>query len=74
MNAGEKLDPRALVAGKGNPGRATPGPEVWQGGLFDKGSWCEAQAGWARSVITGRYAAQGFASCTFGRRCACHEL
>lgn len=26
----------------------------WQSGLFDKGSWLESQAGWARTVITGR--------------------
>ena len=30
------------------------GSEVWQSGLFDRGSWTEAQAGWARSVVTGR--------------------
>jgi acetyl-CoA carboxylase/biotin carboxylase 1 len=23
-------------------------------GLFDRGSWTESQAGWARSVVTGR--------------------
>ena len=23
-------------------------------GLFDRGSWTEAEAGWARSVVTGR--------------------
>jgi len=26
----------------------------WLGGLFDRGSWIEAQAGWARTVVTGR--------------------
>ena len=50
------MDPRAALAGKGNPGRDSPGPQAWQGGLFDRGSWCEAQAGWARSVVTGRSA------------------
>ena len=30
-------------------------PELtWQAGLFDKGSWLESQAGWARTVVTGR--------------------
>ena len=27
---------------------------VYQSGLFDKGSWMESQAGWARTVVTGR--------------------
>lgn len=26
----------------------------WQSGLFDRGSWWEAQEGWARTVVTGR--------------------
>jgi acetyl-CoA carboxylase carboxyltransferase component/biotin carboxyl carrier protein len=26
----------------------------WVGGLLDRDSWCEAMAGWAKSVITGR--------------------
>ncbi len=43
----EKLDPRAAVAGRVVEGK-------WESGLFDKGSWSEAQAGWARSVVTGR--------------------
>jgi acetyl-CoA carboxylase/biotin carboxylase 1 len=33
---------------------ATPAGELWQSGLFDRGSWVETQAGWARSVVTGR--------------------
>jgi hypothetical protein len=28
--------------------------EGWESGLFDKNSWTEAQAGWARTVVTGR--------------------
>lgn len=28
--------------------------EGWECGLFDKNSWTEAQAGWARTVVTGR--------------------
>jgi len=28
--------------------------EGWESGLFDKNSWSEAQAGWARTVVTGR--------------------
>ena len=32
----------------------TPSSEPWVSGLFDRGSWIETQAGWARSVVTGR--------------------
>jgi acetyl-CoA carboxylase carboxyltransferase component len=28
--------------------------EGWESGLFDRNSWTEAQAGWARTVVTGR--------------------
>jgi acetyl-CoA carboxylase/biotin carboxylase 1 len=53
MKAGEKLDPRAAIAGVEAPsaGGAEPG---WRSGLFDRGSWTECQAGWARTVVTGR--------------------
>ena len=58
--AGEKLDPRAAIAGRAaapavaaEGGAATSSPE-WQSGLFDKGSWTESQSGWARTVVTGR--------------------
>lgn len=53
--AGEKLDPRAAIAGRSS-GTATAAAsgEPWTSGLFDRGSWIECQAGWARSVITGR--------------------
>lgn len=45
---GQKLDPRAAIAGEvGIDGD-------WHSGMFDKGSWIEAQAGWARTVVTGR--------------------
>ena len=33
----------------------------WLCGLFDEGSWVESQAGWARSVITGRARLGGIA-------------
>jgi len=45
---GQKLDPRAAVAGE------VGGDGDWHSGLFDRGSWVEAQAGWARTVVTGR--------------------
>ena len=45
---GGKLDPRAAIAGSVEDGG------VWKGGLFDRGSWMEAQEGWARTVVTGR--------------------
>ncbi len=35
-------------------GSAASGGSIFEGGLFDRGSWTEAQAGWARSVVTGR--------------------
>ena len=41
-----KLDPRLAVAGGDAPEAVT--------GLFDRGSWTEAQAGWAQTVVTGR--------------------
>jgi acetyl-CoA carboxylase carboxyltransferase component len=37
-----------------HPGRDGGGEAGWESGLFDRGSWVEAQAGWARSVVTGR--------------------
>lgn len=49
----EKLDPRAAIAGR-NVSSSGPGGEAWVSGLFDRGSWMECQAGWARSVVTGR--------------------
>lgn len=51
--AGEKLDPRAAIAGT-FPVPTPPRADGWVGGLFDRGSWLESQAGWARTVITGR--------------------
>ena len=47
---GTKLDPRAAIAGRPSP----TAPGGWDSGLFDKGSWVEAQSGWARTVVTGR--------------------
>lgn len=54
--AGEKLDPRAAIAGRGasTTAPAPAGGKPWASGLFDRGSWIECQAGWARSVVTGR--------------------
>eukprot|EP00887_Chlorella_sp_A99_P005434 scaffold1.g5434.t1 len=75
---GEKMDPRAAIAGRRvgpgaeappsstppRPGAPPPSPPSpppgaagaagWQAGLFDRGSWTEAQAGWARTVVAGR--------------------
>lgn len=72
--AGEKLDPRAAVGGRfvsheppgtdataSTSGRDQSGQGHWQSGLFDKGSWIEAQSGWARSVVTGRARLAGVA-------------
>lgn len=28
--------------------------EGWESGMFDRNSWTESQAGWARTVVTGR--------------------
>ena len=51
--AGERLDPRAAIAGVVK--RDSPRErDTWKSGMFDKGTWCESQAGWARSVVTGR--------------------
>jgi hypothetical protein len=61
-NADGRLDARLAIAGRATPaiGAAAAGAEAgeeeapeWQSGLFDRGSWVEAQAGWARTVITG---------------------
>jgi acetyl-CoA carboxylase/biotin carboxylase 1 len=41
-------DPRLLVAG------AERENDTWSGGLLDRGSFIEYQAGWARSVVVGR--------------------
>jgi hypothetical protein len=46
---GEKLDPRAAIAGRHRPGG---GGGDWESGLFDRGSWVESQAGWARTVVS----------------------
>ncbi len=35
-------------------GRDGGGPGGWQSGLFDRGTWLESQAGWARTVVAGR--------------------
>mmetsp|Transcript_16046 Transcript_16046/g.36661 ORF Transcript_16046/g.36661 Transcript_16046/m.36661 type:complete len:1111 (+) Transcript_16046:2-3334(+) len=45
---GIPYDPRALLAGAQNDSG------VWQSGFFDKGSFKETLAGWAKSVVVGR--------------------
>ena len=45
---GTPYDPRVLLAG----GNDDDG--VWQSGFFDKGSFTESLAGWAKTVIVGR--------------------
>lgn len=57
--AGEKLDARAAIAGVKHASTPASPPSESQprellGGLFDAGSWVECQAGWARTVVTGR--------------------
>jgi acetyl-CoA carboxylase/biotin carboxylase 1 len=47
-NAGVPYDPRFLLAGKEDEQGG------WQGGFFDKGSFTETLAGWAKSVVVGR--------------------
>lgn len=44
-----KMDARLAMAG-GEVGQEGGG---WAGGMFDRGSWVECHAGWARTVITG---------------------
>ena len=57
-------DATASTSGRdaaGSAASASTGQGHWQSGLFDKGSWVEAQAGWARSVVTGRARLAGIA-------------
>lgn len=49
-NADEKLDPRAAIAGR----PPSSGGDSGVSGLFDNNTWQEANAGWARTVVTGR--------------------
>lgn len=51
-----KVDPRALIMGA----PASEGSED-VGGIFDRGSWMESHAGWARTVVTGRARLGGLA-------------
>ncbi|KAL3794777.1 hypothetical protein HJC23_012787 [Cyclotella cryptica] len=46
--AGVPYDPRYLLAGKEDE------QGDWHGGFFDKGSFTETLAGWAKSVVVGR--------------------
>ncbi|KAL5289420.1 hypothetical protein ACFFRR_009517 [Megaselia abdita] len=43
-------DPRWMLAGRKSP----TNPSIWESGFFDKGSWDEIMAAWARTVIVGR--------------------
>jgi acetyl-CoA carboxylase/biotin carboxylase 1 len=45
---GTPYDPRTLLAGGDDDGG------VWQSGFFDRGSFTETLAGWAKSVVVGR--------------------
>ena len=61
-HAGEKLDPRAAIAGRyAGPEAGTNGADHWQSGLFDRGTWREAHQDWAQSVVTGRARLGGIA-------------
>jgi acetyl-CoA carboxylase/biotin carboxylase 1 len=62
---GEKLDPRAAIAGcfatplvpdapQSLAGGGNQSAAGWQSGLFDRASWVESHAGWAGTVVTGR--------------------
>jgi len=44
-------DCNSHVGGSGNS-EAGQGSSSWQSGLFDKGSWEESQASWARTVVS----------------------
>ena len=71
---GEKLDPRAAVAGRAL-NLTAPGGELWQSGLFDRGSWTEAQAGWARRSVPRPFApAQTAALLEHLRSLCCGDL
>lgn len=43
-------DPRWMLAGRHHP----ENHEVWESGFFDKGSWHEILASWAKTVVCGR--------------------
>ena len=45
---GVPYDPRILIAGQETPGGG------WESGFFDRGSFTETLAGWAKTVIVGR--------------------
>ncbi|KAM7345539.1 acetyl-CoA carboxylase isoform 1-T1 [Cochliomyia hominivorax] len=43
-------DPRWMLAGRVNPANASD----WENGFFDRDSWSEIMANWAKTVVTGR--------------------
>jgi len=45
---GVPYDPRYLIAG------VSDDKDIWQSGFFDRGSFTETLAGWAKSVVVGR--------------------
>lgn len=56
---GVTYDPRLLCSGVFSglapvPGVSEGGEAVWTSGFFDKHSFCEALAGWAKTVVVGR--------------------
>jgi acetyl-CoA carboxylase/biotin carboxylase 1 len=55
----DPYDPRHLIAGQMMASSASAesdaaGEDTWTSGLFDRGSWTEYLAGWARTVVVGR--------------------
>jgi acetyl-CoA carboxylase carboxyltransferase component len=44
-------DPRWMLAGRHN---STDDGDTWESGFFDKGTWDEIMAGWAKTVVCGR--------------------
>ena len=57
--AGQKLDPRAAIAGLPSTAGSVLGS--WQSGLFDRNTFHEASSGWAQTVVTGRARLGGIA-------------
>lgn len=59
-SSGQKIDPRAAIAGLPHTSASTL-REGWQSGLFDRNTWHEASSGWAQTVVTGRARLGGIA-------------
>ena len=59
VSVGTIRDPRELMAGMPDASAVAsrdedPDADNWLGGLFDRGSWKESLAGWAKTVVVGR--------------------